>query len=1242
MSAANKGSSIARSSAIMAAGTLASRILGLVRNSLLIAAVGATASGAGEAFNDANNLPTQLYGLMIGGVLNAILVPQIVQALRQRNGEELVNRLLTAAITAMVTVTAVVTVAAPLVITLYASGLGKWQPLAFAFAYWCMPQIFFYGLGALWGQVLNARSSFGPYMWSPVLNNIISIASIIAYLHIYGRYTTGQDPAVWNASRITLIAGTTTAGIAAQALILYIPLVRSGFRPRLVWGVRGMGLGHMSKVALWALAGTGVVFLGDIATSNLGSQAVTMAQTAQYADQVVPSKMLYDNTQLIYMLPQSLVTTSIITALFTRMSEKAAAGDRMGVRDDLSLGLRSVAVFTVLFAAGISTLAAPALQLFTPSLSLREATAGGPILGFLAIGIIFQGIWFTTQRVMLAYADTKRLLMADAVVGIVPVVVCTGAYLLAPPPHWMTWAAVGSMLSQLGGSLAVIPLVRRHLPSLDGHRVIATYIRLVLAALPAILVGLGVRAILGPADGSSTGSRPTDALLIVLVAAFLMTVTYLVAARMLHVEELGVLFVPLSRMVAKVGRLLPGRAGRVVLHLAHVLAPTSADRAGTELPPSYPPSYRPLLRAVNAPRPAPAPPPAIPAPPPTTADLAVQAASVRALMPGTLVPQALGLLGAGGGNFIMDATPIGTGRYALAATLPATLPRVVRHVGRDTILDRTVTVLMLTAATPHRAEVLEAASRAVLVEDSRIQRVFDVETDHPAFIVTEPADGRPLSALVSQGLEAAQVRAIVGEVAQALDACSRRGLHHLNLSPESVRLRPNGNVQVTGIGIEAAILGLDSKNDSDPLAADRTDARALVELLYYGVTGRWPGKRAGLPAAPTTADGVPVPPSTLARTMGRDDADLDELVARTWSGTAPVSASGVADALAPWDVSLLPQSIRDDAAAAVDGESSPRGVLSRLRRAAATRPTSPAAVAEPAPSGRSDTESMAASTPQTAAAPVAITPNEVRTGAPPVVENDASSLTGASATSSSTILSATAASDGDAAASDADNAENDEDAQSVSHTTVTLFGGILIVMLVGVFFAVHSILGLFNLRFTEDDVPAAETVPSAIAPAPAQNEPTQASSTPSPTTAPIKITGAQVVASSGGEADYSDQAGQTVDGDPSTSWKSRQYFSKNFGNLKSGLGIAVSLEQSAKVSAIDLQGTGSGGNVQIRATSADDPSGGTLLTEGAFTSGTTSFSFTPTDTDSIVVWVTDQPTASDGDPKVTISEITLK
>ena len=1242
MSGSDKNSSIARSSAVMAAGTLASRLLGLVRNALLIAALGATASGAAEAFNIANNLPTQLYNLVIGGVLNAILVPQIVQALRQRNGEELVNRLLTAASVAMATVSAVLTVAAPLVIMLYASGLDRWQPLAFAFAFWCMPQIFFYGLYALWGQVLNARSSFGPYMWSPVLNNVISIASIMAYLHIYGRYTSGQDPGIWDAGRIALVGGTTTAGIVMQALILYIPLVRSGFHPRFVWGVRGMGLGTMSKVALWALLGTAVVSLGDIATANLGSQAVTAAESARYADQIVPSKTLYDNTQLVYMLPQSLVTTSIITALFTRMSEKAAAGDRRGVRDDLSLGLRSVAVFTILFAAGIGTLATPSLQLFVPSLSLAEATAAGPILAVLAVGIIFQGIWFTTQRVMLAYADTKRLLIADTVVGVVPAVVCLAAYALAPASHWMTWAAVGSMLSQLGGSAVVIPLIRRHLPDLDGRRVITTYGRLGAAATPAVLVGLGVRALLGPADGSLTGSRPTDAMLTVLVAALLMTVTYLVAARVLHVEELGVLFVPLSRIVAKIGRLLPGRAGEAILHLAHVLAPTSADRAGTELPPSYPPTYRPMLRAVDAPRPAPAPPPAIPAPPPTFADLAIQAASVRAFTPGTLAPHALGLLGTGGGNLMTDATPIGTGRYALAATLPATLPRVVRHVGRDTILDRTVTVLMLTDATPHRAEVLESASRAVLVEDERIQRVFDVETDHPAFIVTEPADGRPLSELVGQGLEAAQVRAIVGEIAQALEACSRRGLHHLNLSPESVRLRPNGTVQVTGIGVEAAILGLDAKAASDPLEADRIDARALVELLYYGLTKRWPGKRAGLPSAPTTSDGAPVPPSMLATSMNPDDGDLDDLVARTWAGEGPASASHVARALGSWDASLLPRTTADSAASSSpDGTPEPalRGVLSRLRRASSTHESPAAGAADPSP-GEPQADALsqttAPQTPQSFAPSAAVSSPIASPPAAPQAGNemrDFSAIPPAVQPASPPVNTA-----GTLRADDED--EDDEVSRSISRTTIAVISGMLVVMVVGVIFAVNSILGLLNLSFTDPDVPAASTVPTTAAAA--QDDQQSSPDSTTPTSAPIRITGAQSVDSSGGQGDHPENEGLAVDGNTSTTWYSKHYYSAKFGNLKGGTGIAVSLEQATELSGIDIQGTGEGGNVQIRATTPGDPTGGTVLAEGAFTSGTTSFTFPATSTQSIVIWVTDPPTAPDGELKISVSEITLK
>ena len=575
--------SLARSSAIMASGTLVSRVLGMVRNALIVMALGATGSGAADAFNTANNLPTYLYNMMIGGILNAILVPQIVQALRRRNGEEVVNRLLTAAATLMLVVTCIATAAAPLIFAINASSLaqGQWQMLSFAFAFWFMPQVFFYGLYALWGQVLNARSSFGPYMWSPVLNNIISIASILFYLHIYGRYTTGESAEVWDWGRITLIGATTTLGIAVQALILYIPLVRSGFRPRIIFGVRGLGLGKTVKVALWALAGVGVASLSNWITSNLGSYAVTASEQPEYADVIVPSTTMWLNGYLIYMLPQSLVVTSIITALFTRMSEKAAAGDAAGVREDLSLGLRSAGVFTVLATAGICVLAVPALQLFTPSITLPEAQASAPMLIALALGIVPQGIWFGTQRVMLAYSDTKRLLLADVVVGVVPVILCVMAYFMAPANHWMAWAGAANTLSQIGGCLVVIPMLRSHLPSLDGRKIITTHLRLVIAVAPAVIAGIVLNLILGNVDADSSLTKMLAAFGHICIVATVMSLVYLLMGRVVRIEEIAVAFRPFSRILSTIGRRLPGGLGRVVLAIASWLSPPEPTTTAT-------------------------------------------------------------------------------------------------------------------------------------------------------------------------------------------------------------------------------------------------------------------------------------------------------------------------------------------------------------------------------------------------------------------------------------------------------------------------------------------------------------------------------------------------------------------------------------------------------------------------------------------------------------------------------------
>ena len=196
----------------------------------------------------------------------------------------------------------------------------------------------------------------------------------------------------------------------------------------------------------------------------------------------------------------------------------------------------------------------------------------------------------------------------------------------------------------------------------------------------------------------------------------------------------------------------------------------------------------------------------------------------------------------------------------------------------------------------------------------------------------------------------------------------------------------------------------------------------------------------------------------------------------------------------------------------------------------------------------------------------------------------------------------------------------------------------IIALLVGLLFAVKNLVQLSKVPFTDKDIPAASTVPSVPAAAnPGPQQPAQ----PTQPAAPITISGAQSLDPFGDNNEHPELAGNLVDGDPSTEWYSRFYNSATMDSKK-GIGVAVTLASPAQVSAIELQGTGNGGHVQIRATSPEDPQGGTLLAEGAFTQGTTTFEFTPTETGSIVVWVTELPKASDGLSKVTISEITLR
>ncbi|OLT33099.1 hypothetical protein BJF82_15025 [Kytococcus sp. CUA-901] len=229
----------------MAAGTLASRLLGMARMALLGIAIGVL-TPAGSVWETANTIPNTIYLLLAAGVFNVLLLPQLTRAMtRGREGQEYSDRLITLSVTILVLATVLFVAAAPLVTKLNALSWAWDDPklqLAILFAYLCIPQMLFYGLHTIMGQVLAAHHRFAAFMWSPAIANIIAIVGIgVVHAALPGR---GVMPLQeWTAGMIGLLAGSATLGIVVQALVL-IPAVRAtGFSWRPRWACAAWGSG---------------------------------------------------------------------------------------------------------------------------------------------------------------------------------------------------------------------------------------------------------------------------------------------------------------------------------------------------------------------------------------------------------------------------------------------------------------------------------------------------------------------------------------------------------------------------------------------------------------------------------------------------------------------------------------------------------------------------------------------------------------------------------------------------------------------------------------------------------------------------------------------------------------------------------------------------------------------------------------------------------------------------------------
>lgn len=226
--------------------------------------------------------------------------------------------------------TLILTLLAPWLVSLFVDDFPPdAQRLATIFAAICLPQVFFYGLYTLLGQILNAHGRFLPYLWAPVLANLVAIAGLV-WFKVAG-YPLQAPVSQWSTPMILTLAGSATLSILVQAVCLVIPLRRIGFRFRPVWGIRGVGLATTSRIALWTMAGVAVSQAGFAVTSTALTRAANFGTETGAA---VPSRGTFDYAFLLFMLPHSLITVSLVTALFTRMAGSVSDGDADGVRRD--------------------------------------------------------------------------------------------------------------------------------------------------------------------------------------------------------------------------------------------------------------------------------------------------------------------------------------------------------------------------------------------------------------------------------------------------------------------------------------------------------------------------------------------------------------------------------------------------------------------------------------------------------------------------------------------------------------------------------------------------------------------------------------------------------------------------------------------------------------------------------------------------------------------------------------------
>ncbi len=527
------------SSVVMGAGTVLSRTGGVLRGIVLAAALGA--GTVADMFNLGNTLPNVVYILVIGGALNAVFIPQLVRHMKDDadNGDGYADRLITLVGLLLLVLTVIAVIGAPFIVRIYAS--PRYTPeqlaLATAFARLCLPQIFFYGVYTMLSQVLNARGHFAMPMFAPIVNNIVAVITFGMFIVVAGP-TAGADGRL-EPNEVTLLGVGTTLGVVCQALVLIFVLRKVDYVYHPTLKFRGAGLNTAGSLAFWTI---GLVAVNQVAYAVIVRLATGVNAVSQDQGLTAAGLTSYTNAHLMFILPHSVITVSIVAALLPRMSRAAHDRDYRDLARDLSAGMRSASALIVPAAVALMVLGTQAgVLLFNyGQTSTESARVTGALASVFALGLLPFTLYYVILRGWYALEQTRTAFWVTVVLNVLNLAIAVPLFEIYfsrdPGPAALGLLAIGYVAAYWITLVVAWIVISRKLGGLETHRTVRSLVRMSLAGLATFIVMRGAQLFL--AD-HLPGSPRISALLDIALVGVIGGVVYLAAAHTMRISEVN-------------------------------------------------------------------------------------------------------------------------------------------------------------------------------------------------------------------------------------------------------------------------------------------------------------------------------------------------------------------------------------------------------------------------------------------------------------------------------------------------------------------------------------------------------------------------------------------------------------------------------------------------------------------------------------------------------------------------------